>query len=204
MNLLQRSIYSQQPQAALIIVKAYPVYLSPVQNNNMNRLGVPNLQNAQLVQYNPTPKIPLYTSTESIVPPRQHIYNHASGSNSNLYYANSIAGNPNLNQLAQLVAQQYSSSPSTSKTPAIITGLENFSAEQQSQIKTYLKNYIDTHSEETPQPTEVAEHREIMTTGDATQRKYSDKLSQQQFIEQTDWRPSHQVDTSVKNFGDKS
>ncbi|XP_045480652.1 uncharacterized protein LOC123685111 isoform X2 [Harmonia axyridis] len=242
-QLLQRSVYTQQPQAALIIVKAFPVYLTPDQAANIQRQAPSvhqdgsGISNVQMIHYNvaasPTvypihqsyqshsaeQSVPVYSTAQPAAEKPSSVSTHYQvnnkhlvaterpaslashyqannqlvASNSGLFYAppSSVQGDSYLNQLAQVVAQQYSKSPTNFKAPAIIAGLENFSAEQQNQIKNHLKNYISQHGEDGKQDKDSFEHREISATNESHQ-KYSSKIPTTQYSQQSDWRPAHQ------------
>ncbi|KAK9872096.1 hypothetical protein WA026_016141 [Henosepilachna vigintioctopunctata] len=216
-HLIQRSVFSQQPQAALIVIKAYPIQLTPAQSANLHQGNIQSIiQN--MLPYNSAPRIPIYataqpTQARSVLLPVQQKTNSVnyattpSPPSSNIYYAPSATnkqGDNYLNQLAQMVALQYSKTPSY-KAPAIITGLENFSTDQQDQIKNYLKNYISSRSQDSGEQKNVPEHREGVNAGVAADGKYSSKIPADSYTQQTEWVPTIQkVLQNEKTTSDKS
>lgn len=227
-QLLQRSVYTQQPQAALIIVKAFPVYLTPSQAANLQSQSrpihqdvSPRVHNVQMVHYNAAQNVPVYSTAQTgsvyttaqptavystAQPPVERpvvvpANNYGSASNSGLFFAppSNVQGDNYLNQLAQVVAQQYSKAPSNFKAPAIIAGLENFSPEQQKLIKNHLNNYVTSHADGEKQEKDAFEHREISRSSDESQGKYSSKISSSLYQQQSDWRPAHQPSSNKKN-----
>ncbi|CAH0560819.1 unnamed protein product [Brassicogethes aeneus] len=86
-----------------------------------------------------------------------------------------------LSQIAQYAAQQYLSYPSKS-TPAIITGFENFSPEQQTQIRSQLTAHFGQINDISP-----GQSAQVQVP---TKSQYSSKYQQQTL---TDFEPSPEI-----------
>lgn len=135
----QRPVYPQpipQQQTFLLVIKAIPITMTPQTTPGMQMVPYPTEKNYQQYQQPPFYN-QQYLSTNQIYQTEQP-QNNLLSQNSNF-----------LNYIAQAVAQQYvrpTSIPNQYQAPAIVTGLENFSAEQQAQIKNVLPTWIKSQS----------------------------------------------------------
>lgn len=96
--------------------------------------------------------------------------------------------------LAQLAAQQYVQAPVRGSTPAIITGFENFTPDQQAKIKAQLSAHFGTPL----QPLQQNGKPEVRyVTGQQYPIRYQQALSQSN----NDFVPSQQIKSDTSGTG---